>query len=220
MALLKAALGLMLFSIVALGDARKVQRIPSRPCLTKGYNNTIYDFTATDLVSGENITLSKYSGKVVLIANVATYWAFTNHYLGLNALQSKYSNGLVILAFPCNQFGLQEPGSNASEILNGVEYVRPGNGFKPNFQMFKKIDVNGDKEHPLFTYLKLHCPATRDGFSGKHLLFYEPFKNWDVRWNWEKFLIDRSGRPVMRYDASTEPSAISNDIENLINSSL
>lgn len=64
--------------------------------------------------------------------------------------------------------------------------------------------------------LQLHCPTTRDGFSEKKNLFYEPLKNWDVRWNWEKFLIDRSGRPVTRYDASTHPNLISNDIENQI----
>uniref|UniRef100_A0A1B6FE11 Glutathione peroxidase n=1 Tax=Cuerna arida TaxID=1464854 RepID=A0A1B6FE11_9HEMI len=102
--------------------------------------------------------------------------------------------------------------------MNGINYVRPGNGFQPNFQLFTKIDVNGEKEHPLYTYLKLHCPTTRDGFASKESLFYEPIKNWDVRWNWEKFLIDRTGRPITRYDASTHPDAIINDIEKLISS--
>ncbi|XP_054288906.1 epididymal secretory glutathione peroxidase-like [Macrosteles quadrilineatus] len=134
----------------------------------------------------------------------------------MNALQSKFQNDLVVLGFPCNQFGLQEPGANATEIMNGINHVRPGNNFQPNFQMFAKIDVNGENEHPLFTYLKLHCPTTRDGFASKANLFYEPFKNWDVRWNWEKFLIDRSGRPVIRYDASTNPEVITKDIENQI----
>jgi len=135
----------------------------------------------------------------------------------MNALQSRYGDNLVVLGFPCNQFGLQEPGSNATEIVNGIKYVRPGNGFEPNFPMFAKVEVNGEKEHPLFAFLKSHCPSTRDGFSDKSNLFYHPFKNWDVRWNWEKFLIDQTGKPYMRYDASSEPlTHITNDIETLM----
>lgn len=78
--------------------------------------------------------------------------------------------------------------------------------------------MNGDEEHPLYKFLKQHCPTTRDGFANKHNLFYEPFKNWDIRWNFEKFLIDRTGRPLTRYDANTEPAEIGNDIEKLIRS--
>lgn len=130
----------------------------------------------------------------------------------------------------------QEPGNNASEILNGIKYVRPGGGFVPNFVMFKKTKVNGEDEEPLYTYLKVtetkkitkikinnfffflqrYCPTTRDGFSEAKELYWKPLKINDVRWNWEKFLISRKGIPYMRYDASTEPSFIRTDIEYLL----
>lgn len=110
----------------------------------------------------------------------------------------------------------QEPGNNASEILNGVKYVRPGGGFVPNFTIFKKIEVNGKTEHPLYTYLKRYCPPTRDGFTDKTILLWEPLKNNDIRWNWEKFLINKRGVPYMRYDPSTPPEAIRPDIEFLL----
>lgn len=139
----------------------------------------------------------------------------------MNALQPAFGNDVVaVLGFPCNQFGLQEPGANATEIWNGIKYVRPGNGFEPNFQLFSKLDVNGDNEHPLFTYLKSFCPPTRDGYSDKAELFYSPIKNWDIRWNFEKFLINQYGQPVMRYDGSGEPSIIASDIQRLLRNEL
>ncbi|XP_023714940.1 glutathione peroxidase 6 [Cryptotermes secundus] len=133
----------------------------------------------------------------------------------MNALQSNHQD-FMVLGFPCNQFGLQEPGANATEIFNGIQYVRPGNGFVPNFKLFKKIEVNGDNEEPLYTFLKKHCPSTRDGFASKDSLFYSPFKVNDVRWNFEKFLVSRNGKPVKRYDASTHPNVIEADIVKLL----
>ncbi|RZF35043.1 hypothetical protein LSTR_LSTR009635 [Laodelphax striatellus] len=112
--------------------------------------------------------------------------------------------------------GKQEPGANATEIWNGITMVRPGNGFVPNFQLFSKIDTNGHKEHPLFTFLKKYCPPTRDGYADTKDLFYEPLKNWDIRWNFEKFLINREGKPIMRYDGSGEPSLIGDHIQRKI----
>nr|CAD7596114.1 unnamed protein product [Timema genevievae] len=109
----------------------------------------------------------------------------------------------------------QEPGANASEISNGIRHVRPGNGFNPNFLLFKKIDVNGEKEQPLFTYLKKQCPPTRNGFAESKNLFYSPLMNNDIRWNFEKFLVNRQGVPVKRYDPSTIPDDIHNDILEL-----
>jgi len=121
-----------------------------------------------------------------------------------------------VLGFPCNQFGKQEPAGNAQELLNGITHVRPGNGFEPSFTLFKKIDVNGENEHPLYTYLKAYCPATRTTFSDTGYLFYKPLKQNDIRWNWEKFLITKSGKPFMRYDPGTKPEEIRNDIMFLL----
>lgn len=105
--------------------------------------------------------------------------------------------------------------------MDSIKYVRPGKGYVPNFIMGEKLEVNGAQEHPLFSFLKRSCPATRDGFSKKEDLYYHPFKNWDIRWNWEKFLVDRNGHPVMRYDASTEPiGGITHDIEVMLRSEL
>ncbi|GFG40557.1 hypothetical protein Cfor_04479 [Coptotermes formosanus] len=133
----------------------------------------------------------------------------------MNALQSNYQD-LVVLGFPCNQFGMQEPGANGTEIFNGIQYVRPGNGFVPNFTLFQKIEINGDTEEPLYTFLKKHCRSTRDGFASKDNLFYAPFKVNDVRWNFEKFLVSPNGKPVKRYDPSTHPNDIEADIVRLL----
>lgn len=134
----------------------------------------------------------------------------------MNALQTEYRDDLVILGFPCNQFGKQEPGGTDSEILNGIRHVRPGNGFEPQLTLLQKIDVNGVKEHPLFTFLKNSCPSTRELFAKRESLFYDPLRNSDIRWNFEKFLIDRVGKPVKRYDPRTHPSELKQDIVKLI----
>lgn len=134
----------------------------------------------------------------------------------MNALQSEMGEDFIVLGFPCNQFELQEPGNNASEILNGIKYVRPGNGFEPNFQLFSKIEVNGVNEIPLYTYLKSRCPSTRNYFSDKSSLTYNRFELTDVRWNFEKFLISKNGNPIKRYDASTDPLKIRGDIQRLM----
>lgn len=122
----------------------------------------------------------------------------------------------TVLGFPCNQFGKQEPGANGDEIYNGIKHVRPGNNFEPNFPIFKKIDINGENEHPIFAYLKSACPSTRNFFSDSGKLFYKPLKVNDVRWNFEKFLVSKSGKPYMRYDAATKPSEIESDIQFLL----
>lgn len=133
----------------------------------------------------------------------------------MNALQTKYgAQGLTILGFPCNQFHYQEPGTEA-EILNGVKYVRPGGGFVPNFQMFAKIDVNGASEAPLYTYLKKYCPPTTDTFTPA-ILMYTPIKSSDVAWNWETFLIDKSGKVVNRAPPSLDPMAWEQTIQTEI----
>nr|XP_027224548.1 glutathione peroxidase-like [Penaeus vannamei] len=102
------------------------------------------------------------------------------------------------------------------ELENGIKHVRPGNGFLPDFILLKKTDVNGVDEHPLFTYLKEYCPPTRKEFADPSQLFYHPMKSNDIRWNWEKFLITKSGKPYMRYDADTRPDKIKSDVAFLL----
>ncbi|RWS12280.1 glutathione peroxidase-like protein [Dinothrombium tinctorium] len=115
----------------------------------------------------------------------------------------------------------QEPGSNAKEILNGIKYVRPGNGFVPNFQLTKKVEVNGKNQNPIYVFLKKSCPATKDEFSNRAKLYYDQLHSRDVRWNWEKFLIEPfSGIPFKRYAANFEPKNIAYDIELLISHKL
>ncbi|KAG7165050.1 Glutathione peroxidase-like 3 [Homarus americanus] len=110
----------------------------------------------------------------------------------------------------------QEPAGNGQELLNGIKHVRPGGGFEPNFTIFKKINVNGEDEHPLYTYLKEYCPATRQSFADPDYLFYTPLKTNDIRWNWEKFLVSKNGKPYMRYDPGTKPKDLKNDIMFLL----
>lgn len=101
--------------------------------------------------------------------------------------------------------------------MNGIKHVRPGNGFEPNFLLSKKVDVNGNEEHPLFSFLKKSCPATRSSFASYSQLFYKPFRSRDIRWNFEKFLIyPQNGTVFKRYDPSTNPLEMSKDIEFLI----
>lgn len=136
----------------------------------------------------------------------------TDQYLELNALQEELGPfGLVILGFPCNQFGKQEPGEN-SEILPSLKYVRPGGGFVPNFQLFEKGDVNGDKEQKFYTFLKNSCPPTSELLGSPGRLFWEPMKIHDIRWNFEKFLVGPDGKPIMRWFHRTTVSNVKMDI--------
>lgn len=201
---------------VLTGFGRCDRKVDSRSCFQSPHGEvSIYNFTVPNLFETKNVSLSQFRGQVVLIVNLATYWGFTWHYSQLNALQDAYSE-FTVLGFPCNQFWLQEPGGDGTEIWNGIRHVRPGNGFTPNFPIFKKIDVNGEKEHPLYSYLKKFCPPTRDAFASQERLFYGPLNSRDIRWNFEKFLINRHGKPVTRYDPSVQPQAISRDIEHLL----
>jgi len=200
----------------ALGLAAGQEQVSRRGCYHHPFDGgSIYDFSEQDIMETKNVSLADYRGKVVLIVNVATYWGYAKQYHDMNALQESYSN-FVVLGFPCNNFGKQEPGANGTEIMNGIRHVRPGGGFEPNFLIFKKIEVNGEKEHPLYTYLKSYCPSTREHFSTATNLIYTPIKNNDVRWNWEKFLISKNGKPYMRYDPGTKPNDIRTDIEFLL----
>ena len=152
-----------------------------------------YDFNAKS-ITGDEVSMSHYKGKVVLVVNVASECGFTPQYEGLEQLYKTYKKeGFEILAFPCNQFGGQEPGT--SEEIQNFCTVK----FKTTFPLFEKIDVNDDTAHPLYVFLKNEAP----GFLGTQ----------GIKWNFTKFLIDRSGNVITRYGSSTKPKEISKDIE-------
>lgn len=127
----------------------------------------------------------------------------------MNALLQEHGNSRFnFLGFPCNQFGYQEPGANKTEILNGLKFVRPGKGYEPAFELMAKSDVNGDKENPLYTFLKESCrspPGT--SYSTLRLAWYN-LKAGDVAWNFEKFLIDPQGKPVARFLSAVTPKEV------------
>jgi glutathione peroxidase len=157
---------------------------------------TAYDFNATSL-AGQPVALQDFTGKVMLVVNTASKCGFTPQYEGLEALYQKYRDrGLIVLGFPCNQFGEQEPGS-ADEI--GAFCQR---NYGVSFPMFEKIDVNGDGAHPLYRWLKQTAP----GVLGTER----------IKWNFTKFLVDRRGSVVDRYAPTTKPEDLSKDIEALL----
>jgi glutathione peroxidase len=156
---------------------------------------SIYDFSASSL-AGEDTPLKRFEGQVILIVNTASACGFTPQYKGLEALQQKYgARGFSVLGFPCNQFGRQEPGS-AAEIGQFCS-----SNYAVTFPMFDKIDVNGDNAHPLYQYLR----REKSGLLGSA-----------VKWNFTKFLIDRSGKVVGRYAPTTTPDSLTKDIEALL----
>lgn len=156
----------------------------------------IYSFQAATL-DGKNLSLSIYEGKVILIVNVASRCGFTPQYRGLEELYRKYSaQGFAILGFPCNQFGAQEPG-NEDEIAQFCKST-----YDVSFQMFAKIDVNGQNAHPLYQFLKHSAP----GILGSTA----------VKWNFTKFLIDRKGFVRNRFAPTDTPKALENDVEALL----
>ncbi|PLR81073.1 glutathione peroxidase [Bacillus canaveralius] len=157
---------------------------------------SVYQFSAKT-ITGEEISLDRYAGNVLLIVNTASKCGFTPQYKELQEMYDTYKDrGLVILGFPCNQFMGQEPGSE--EDIQSFCVLNYG----VNFPMFAKIDVNGQNAHPLFQYLTEKAPGAL-GTKG-------------VKWNFTKFLVDRSGNPVTRYAPSTNPREMSGDIEQLL----
>ena len=156
----------------------------------------IYEFSCND-TKGQKVELSDYQGKVLLIVNTASQCGFTPQYEGLEELQKRYSSqNFSVLAFPCNQFGGQEPGSN--EQIS--EFCKLN--YENTFPVFSKIDVNGADAHPLFNYLT----QEKKGILGTE----------KIKWNFTKFLINKDGEPVARYGSSTTPDKIQSDIENLL----
>jgi glutathione peroxidase len=155
----------------------------------------IYDFTARTL-AGEEVPLKQFEGQVLLIVNTASACGFTPQYKGLQALHQALSpRGFAVLGFPCNQFGAQEPG-NAEQIGQFCE-----TRYAVTFPMFDKIDVNGSNAHPLYKYLT----KEKSGLLGP-----------SIKWNFTKFLVDRSGRVVARHAPTATPEGLKREIEALL----
>ena len=155
----------------------------------------IYDFKANDY-KGNEVSLSEYKGKVLLIVNTATKCGFTPQYTELEELYGKYKEqGFVILDFPCNQFFHQAPGTG--EEIHNACVLR----FNIAFPQFEKIDVNGKEEHPLYRYLKDNCPVKK----GKN-----------IKWNFTKFLVDREGNVVDRFEPTEKPKEFEEKIQKLL----
>jgi glutathione peroxidase len=157
---------------------------------------TIYDFSAQTL-TGKARKMSDFRGSVLLVVNTASKCGFTPQYAGLEALYKKYRDkGLVVLGFPSNQFGEQEPGAD-TEIAEFCEV-----NYGVTFPMFSKVDVNGKGAHPLFKYLT----STKKGLLGSEA----------IKWNFTKFLVGRDGTVLERYAPTTKPEDIAADIEKAL----
>ena len=155
----------------------------------------IYDFKANDY-KGNEVSLSDYKGKVLLIVNTATKCGFTPQYNELEELYGKYKEqGFEILDFPCNQFFHQAPGTG--EEIHSACVLR----FNIKFAQFEKIDVNGAKQHPLYKYLKDNAPEN----TGKN-----------IKWNFTKFLVDREGNVVRRFEPTDKPSDFEEEIQKML----
>ncbi len=157
---------------------------------------SLYDFDARTL-EGQPVSLADYRDKVLLIVNTASKCGFTPQYEGLEALFRKHKDeGFAILGFPCNQFGAQEPG-DAAEIANFCSLT-----YDVSFPMFDKIDVNGPTAHPLYAFLK----KQKKGLLGSE----------GIKWNFTKFLVDRSGNVVERFAPTTKPEALESAVKALL----
>lgn len=157
---------------------------------------SIYDYKVKD-IDGNEVVMSEFKDKVLMIVNVASKCGFTPQYEGLQKLYDAYKDqGLVVLGFPCNQFGAQEQGGEA-EIKDFCE-----TNFSINFPMFAKIDVNGDNADPLFLFLQ----NAKKGF----------MDTGPIKWNFSKFVVDREGNVVGRYGSLDDPAALEDDIKKLL----
>jgi len=155
----------------------------------------LYSFKANTL-KGETVSLDQFKGKTLIIVNTASKCGLTPQYEGLEKLYQNYKDkDFLVLGFPCNQFGHQEPGS-ADEIESFCEV-----NYGVSFPMFEKVDVNGKDAHPLFKYLKREL----GGFLGSK-----------IKWNFTKFVIDQNGNPIKRYAPTTKPESIEGDIGKLV----
>ena len=152
---------------------------------------SIYEYSVKD-INGQDIVLNQYKGKVLLIVNVASKCGFTPQYKGLEEIFKEYKGEVVVLGFPCNQFGQQEPG-DAEEIKNFCSL-----SYDVKFPLFQKIDVNGPDTHPLYEFLK----AAKPGILGTE----------GIKWNFTKFLVNKNGEVVKRYAPNDKPESIKKDL--------
>ena len=153
---------------------------------------TFHDFSVDD-ITGKPVDLDRYKGKVVLVVNTASKCGFTPQYKGLEALYRKYKDqGLEVLGFPCNQFGSQEPGSE-QEIATFCE-----TNYDVTFPMFRKVDVNGESAAPVYKFLK----SAKPGLLGTEA----------IKWNFTKFLVDRSGKVIERFAPNDTPESIERNV--------
>ncbi|TRY63791.1 hypothetical protein TCAL_04934 [Tigriopus californicus] len=195
-----AALSLLALSHVSETKLSQTESIKFELC-TPNDDERIYkpEYFAEDIERTSNISLADYTGKY-----------------GKNS-------DFRVLAFPCNQFGKQEPGANATEILNGMKYVRPGlqqgYPYEAKFPLTWKVDVNGDDNHPLFDHLTNVCPPPWKQFWPKESLWWSPLNAKDIKWNFEKFLIRKNGLPYKRYHSNTDPLQLIPDIDELLEES-
>ena len=157
---------------------------------------SVFQFAATSL-AGERVSLEKWRGRVLLIVNTASQCGFTPQYAGLQRLYEQFEpHGLTVLGFPCNQFGAQEPGTEAEIAVFCRE------NFGPTFPIFAKITVNGPKAHPLYQYLT----RAKRGILGTP----------GIKWNFTKFLVGRDGKPIARYAPQTRPEDLETPIRTLL----
>lgn len=187
-----AVIGTFIFSVYALNGTENEasNAVPKE--------NSIYEFTVTD-IDGESVNLEKYKGKVIMFVNTASECGYTPQYKGLQAIYDKYKDeGFVILGFPANNFGGQEPGTE-KEIKEFCTLK-----YKVTFPMFAKISVKGDDQHPLYSFLTNE--KTNPKYSG------------DVTWNFNKFLADKNGEIIARFSSKEVPESkeITNTIEKAI----
>lgn len=180
---------------------------------------SIYDFKVNS-IDGNEVNLEQYKGKVLIIANTASKCGFTPQYADLEKIYQDYnSKGVEVLGFPCNQFAEQEPGNN-SEVKNFCTL-----NYGVTFPLFQKIDVRGASAHPLFKYLSeqlqfkgldLNHPSGKILYSFLQEKFPEYLVGDSIKWNFTKFLIDRNGNVVHRFEPTTEPLDMIPEIEKLL----
>lgn len=156
---------------------------------------SVFDFTVKD-IDGKDVSLSQYQGKYLLIVNVASKCGFTPQYKGLEEMYAEMKDKMVVLGFPCNQFGAQEPG-NAEEIKNFCSLT-----YDVKFPLFAKVDVNGANAAPLYQFLK----EERPGLLGTEM----------IKWNFTKFLVNKEGQVVKRYAPNDKPEDIKKDLSKML----